>query len=89
MGSAIVATAIVRSSVLLVDASRLGEQSDAAIFSQALHFSLVGLCSSHEAMWRHERLIKAVDKLKLTKYKHGEKMKELELRLAAFERARR
>ncbi|CAL5375925.1 unnamed protein product [Camellia sinensis] len=69
---AAVATAIVPNSVLLVDASRLGEQSD-------------GLFSSHEVMQRHDRLIKAADKLKLTKYKHGEKMKELELRLVAFE----
>lgn len=41
MRSVEVAAAIVRSSILLVDAVRLAEQSDIAIFSQALHFSLV------------------------------------------------
>lgn len=85
MRSVEVAAAIVRSSILLVDAVHLAEQSDIAIFSQALHFSLVGLLSMYEAMVHHNRLIRAVDKMNMSSDRQAERIKELELRAAEAE----
>lgn len=83
MGNAKVPTAIVHSSILPVDITRLTEQSDVAVFFQALHFSLVGLFSIYEAMVHHSRLIRTANKMKASSDRQGEKIKELELRIAA------
>ncbi|KAL7243097.1 hypothetical protein ACSBR1_015499 [Camellia fascicularis] len=76
MRSTKVAVTIVHSSILPVDAGGL-----IANFK----FVLLGLFSAYEAMRRHERLIKAVGKLKLTKDQQVEKMNELKLRLVTSE----
>lgn len=44
----------------------------------------VGPFFVYEAMIRHEKLIKAIDRLKASKDKQNEKVKELELRLVAL-----
>lgn len=85
MGNAEVASTIVRSSILPTDVIQLAEQSDATFFSQALHFSLVGLFSTYEAMTRHYKIIKAANKLKTFRDRQNEKVKELEPWLAALE----
>ncbi|GMP95339.1 hypothetical protein CsSME_00044424 [Camellia sinensis var. sinensis] len=56
-----------------------------AIFSQALHFSLVGLFSTYEAMVHHDKIIRVVDKLKMINERQGKQVKKLELRLVASE----
>ncbi|CAL5407351.1 unnamed protein product [Camellia sinensis] len=82
MGNAEVASAIIRSSILFIDAVHLAEQADVAIFSQAMHFSLVGLFSAYEAMVRHDKIIRAANKLKTISDRQNEKVKKLEFRLA-------
>ncbi|GMQ09083.1 hypothetical protein CsSME_00052567 [Camellia sinensis var. sinensis] len=54
-------------------------------FSQALHFSLVDLFSTYEAMVCHNRLVRATDKLRTSTNQLVEKTKELELQVANAE----
>ncbi|XP_028126914.1 uncharacterized protein LOC114323498 [Camellia sinensis] len=85
IGSAEVTSAIIRNSIFHTDVARQAKQSDVAVFSQALHFSLVGLFSTYEAMAYHDRMIKATDKLKTSRDRQNERVNELELWLVASE----
>lgn len=82
MGNAEVASVIIRTSILHADAAWLAEQSDVGVFG--LTFFLSGLFSAYEAMVHHDKIIKAAGKLKASRDRQTERVKELELRLATL-----